>query len=177
VETCPNLTHLQLSEIGKLDDASLGQLHPLVHLVHLDVSSAGNITDDGVVPLIKAVGAKLEVLILDKNENLTDRVLVEGVKTSCTRLSELSLGFLPKLQSAGVEDLFTKWVNRPLTRLNLHRCIEIEDNALRLIVDHSGASLQFLDLNSDDELREDQLKYMAERCVQMRELDVSFVRE
>jgi DNA repair protein RAD7 len=152
-------------------------LHPLVNLVHLDISDAGDITDEGVVPLINAVGTNLEVLIVDKNENLSDRILIEGVRMSCTKLSELGLGFLSQLQSTGVEGLFAGWENRPLVRINLHRCREIKDDALKAIVEHSGATLRFLDVNSDDYLREEQLKAMAEGCPEMRELDLSFVRE
>lgn len=41
IERNPGLLNLQLSEIGKLSDASLKLLHPLKHLTTLDISRAG----------------------------------------------------------------------------------------------------------------------------------------
>lgn len=41
VERNPGLFNLQLSEVGKLNDISLGLLHPLKNLTTLDISRAG----------------------------------------------------------------------------------------------------------------------------------------
>ena len=95
VDTCTNLTSLQLAECDAMDDSSLALLHPLKHLRHLDLAKGGlkgeSFTDDGVVPLLDNVGAELLTLVLDDNMLLTDRTLIEGIKVNCVNLIELSL--------------------------------------------------------------------------------------
>ena len=72
VQHCPDLLNLQLSEIGKMTDLSLGILHPLTNLTSLDISRSGfpegtTLTDVGVVALLAAVGENLVELILDRS--------------------------------------------------------------------------------------------------------------
>ena len=177
----PNLLNLQLAQIGRLSDASLALIHPLKNLTTLDISRAGFpegtvLTDDAVVALIEQVGENLVELVLDENSLLTDRVLVEAVKVHCPRLRRLSLDGLHLLQSTGVEDLFTGWVNTGLTHLNLKRCLQVEDDALDKVVEHSGHSLRVLDLHSVDELGDDALKRLANGAPRLEWLDLSFVR-
>lgn len=177
----PNLYNLQLAEIGKLSDLSLPLIYPLKNLTTLDISFAGVnqgtvLTDDAVVALIEQVGENLVDLVLDGNHLLTDRVLVEGVKVHCPRLRRLGLEKIHLLQSKGVEDLFTDWVNTGLTHLNLNRCLQVEDDALDKIIDHSGQSLRVLELHSVDELGDDALKRLANGAPKLEYLDVSFVR-
>lgn len=107
---------------------------------------------------------------------LTDRVLTEGIKIHCPRLRSLSLHSLAKLESTGVQDLFTSWVNVGLTHLSLHRCTKIENEAISALVNHSGHSLRSLNLHSVDELEDHVLKDLARSAPLMEELDVSFIR-
>lgn len=75
VSKCPELYNLQLSEIGKLTDLSLGILHPLTNLTTLDISRSGlpegtSLTGEGVVALLEAVGENLVELVLDRSSFL-----------------------------------------------------------------------------------------------------------
>lgn len=183
VNTCPNLTHLQLAECGSLNDTSLALLHPLKNLKYLDLSHGGltgqGFTDDGIIPLLESVGSKLTTLILDDNVTLTDRTLIEGIKVNCTSLVDLSLRNLGEVLPTGIAELFgSDWVNtRGMIRLNLHRCIQLDDQALEAVIKHSGHSLTRLDLNSVDGLTEVGLRYLAENSPLLVELDISFVRQ
>lgn len=185
VDACPNLSELRLADIGLLDDTGLGLLHPLKNLTRLEIPNAGifngatgqKLTDDGVIGLLAAVGENLEVLDISANKLLTDRVLLEGVKPSCTRVKSLNLTGLGNLLTSGVTALFDGWDNKGLTELRLARCIRLGDEALSALLDHSGPSLETLDLNSLDELRADGLKHLAEASPAMEHLDVSFVRD
>lgn len=183
VKTSPNLTHLRLAEIGCLDDTSLALLHPLKHLEYLDLSHGGldgkSFTDEGVIALLENVGTNLTTLILDDNTALTDRTLIEGVKVNCPNLTELSLKNLDDILPTGVAELFNEdWVNQKgMVRLNLHRCTQLDDQALEAVINHSGKSLTKLDLNSVDAITEKGLKCLANHCPNLVELDVSFVRE
>lgn len=181
VENFPNLTELRLSEIQKLDNASLDLLHSLHNLTHLDLYRAGltgeNLTDEGVIPLIKAVGGKLHTLILSSNMNLTDGCLTQGVKSSCPNLRVLGLHELD-LTPVGVKDLFESWFeNSGLENLDLGGCIELDDEAIQAVVAHSGRELKDLNLHSvDAKLTEVGLKAVAAGCPELRKLDLGFVR-
>lgn len=111
-----------------------------------------------------------------ENYKLTDRVLVEGVKIHCPHLRSLSLHSLSRIQSAGLQDLFTSWVNTGITHLNLHRVSLLENEAIDALITHSGHSLIELDLNSVDELEETVLKRLASECKELRVVDLSFIR-
>lgn len=182
VQTSPGLTHLQLSECGLLDDPSLGLLHGLKNLRSLDISKGGlkgeNFTDDGVISLLEAVGETLQTLILDDNVLLTDRTLIEGIKVNCPNLIELSCKNLGELLPTGVAELFSEdWVNQKgMVRINICRCIQLDDQALEAIIRHSGKTLTKLDMNSVDQVTEQSLKLLAESLPYLSELDVSFVR-
>ena len=181
VQHNPNLYNLQLSEIGKLNESWLPLMYPLKNLTTLDLSRAGVIhgsvlNDDAVVALIEQVGENLVELVLDDNNLLTDRILVEGVKVHCPRLRRLGLEGMHLVQSKGVEDLFTGWVNTGLTHVNLKRCLQVEDDALDKLVEHSGEALRVLDLHSVDELGDDALKRLANGAPKLEWLDLSFVR-
>ena len=152
VENFPNLTELRLAEIQKLDDACLKLLMPLTSLTYLDISRAGltgqNLTDDGVVPLLQHVGQNLVTLVLNNNELLTDRVLLEGVRPHCPKLRHLGLRELADLMPEGAVGLFSDWEeNEGLETLDIARCIELDDAAIVEIVKHSGRSLRELDMN------------------------------
>lgn len=111
-----------------------------------------------------------------ENASLTDRVLTEGVKVHCPRLKLLSLGELDKVQSSGIQGLFTGWVNQGLTALNLHRVLPLENDAMLAILAHSGSTLEVLDVHSCDELCDEGLATLARSAPRLRSLDVSFVR-
>lgn len=176
------LRSLQLSECGLLDDASLALLHGCKQLRSLDITKGGlkgeNFTDDGVIALLENVGESLQTLVLDENLLLTDRTLIEGVKVNCPNLIELSLRNLGELLPTGVAELFGEdWVNQKgFVRLNLCRCIQLDDQALEAIIRHSGKTLTKLDINSVDQVTEQSLKLLAESSPYLAELDVSFVR-
>ncbi|KAK4050790.1 UV-damaged DNA-binding protein rad7 [Microbotryomycetes sp. JL201] len=181
VDRNSGLLKLQLSEIGKLNDASLSMLHPLKNLTSLDISRAGVdqgrvLTDEAVVALLESVGENLIELVLDQNYLLTDRVLVEGVKVHCPKLARLSLYGLVEIQSTGMQSLFQGWVNPGLESLVIHRCDHTDNDALAAIVSHSGHSLKELNLHSCDNLEVDALVNLASNCPAMQELDLSFVR-
>lgn len=162
-ENFPNLQELRLSEIQQLTDDSLHHLRPLKSLKYLDISRAGltatNLTDDGVIPLLESMGGNLETLILSENENITDRTLYEGVRLYCPRLRSLGLRLMARLESGGVAGLFRDWSSNPgLEKLDICRCLEIDDVAFEAILSHSGKSLVELDMNSVDKVTEKGIK-------------------
>ncbi|KAL8278410.1 hypothetical protein RQP46_009100 [Phenoliferia psychrophenolica] len=182
VQHCPGLLNLQLSEIGKMTDLSLGILHSLTNLTSLDISRSGfpegtALTDEGVVALLAAVGENLVELILDQNYELGDDVLVSGIKPHCKHLRSLSLAHLAHITPEGFSTLFDLWpLNSGLTHLSVHRCTSLSSSSLRSLLAHSAHSLQRLDLHSVDEIEQVDLFQLAKEATGIVELDVSFVR-
>ncbi|KAK4698450.1 DNA repair protein RAD7, partial [Phenoliferia sp. Uapishka_3] len=182
VTHCPDLYNLQLSEIGKLTDLSLGILHPLTNLTSLDISRSGfpegdSLTTEGVVALLAAVGENLVELVLDQNYNLGDDVLVLGIKPHCRHLRSLSLSHLADLTPEGFSTLFDLWpLNSGLSHLSIHRCTSLTSSSLRSLLAHSAHSLESLNLHSVDEIEQDDLFQLAKDTKGLVTLDVSFVR-
>ncbi|GAA5822019.1 hypothetical protein JCM10212_004657, partial [Sporobolomyces blumeae] len=237
----PSLSVLRLSEIGRFTGESLKYLYPLKgKLRSLDISRLGTpqgtvLEDDEVIELLKEVGGELDDLCLDGNVNLTERVLVEGIKPHCPHLRKLSLSDLGEIEPWGFETLFSdkvvekpsseeagatteqaegnaqaqgdaavvteteasegsassvptvststtapldspRWSSPGLTHLNLHRVSHLTSESLVPLLSHSGSSLVHLSLHSLDELSSEFLFSLADRCPNLRVLDLSFVR-
>ncbi|BGP26547.1 DNA dependent ATPase [Rhodotorula toruloides] len=195
VSHSPNLTHLQLAELGRFTSSSLDKLHSLKDLVSLDIARVGTpqgqtLQDDAVIALLANVGGNLARLVLDGNEKLTDKTLVEGIRLHCPALRELSLSNLTDVETSGVEALFTPPSPDPdsnapttpfsaagLTLLNLHRVSSLSPSALELVLTHSGRTLKHLNLHSCDDLTSDVLiDKLATSCPELEVVDLSFVR-
>ncbi|ORY88973.1 hypothetical protein BCR35DRAFT_189676 [Leucosporidium creatinivorum] len=144
----PGLFNLQLSEIGKLSDASLALLHPLKNLTTLDISRAGVdqgnvLTDDAVVALIEAVGENLEELVLDRESSAFASLL--GARRLALTLSLPSPSSLPSFNTiAFINNLTENYlltdrvllegikIHCPhLTRLSLHSLSLIQSTGLQ----------------------------------------------
>lgn len=101
VEHCPNLTEIGLAQIGPLDGECLKTLHDYKdQLTYLDVSDPGvsapgvppkSLEDGDVIELLKNVGSNLKTLNLSRNEDLTERTIIEGIIPYCHSLTELHL--------------------------------------------------------------------------------------
>lgn len=195
VSHSPNLAHLQLAEIGRFTPASLEKLHSLKNLVSLDIARLGTpqgqtLQDDAVIALLANVGGNLERLVLEGNEKLTEKTLVEGIRLHCPVLRELSLSNLHQVETSGVEALFTPpspdsdssaattpFSAAGLTLLNLHRVSSLSPTALELILTHSGRTLRHLNLHSCDDLTAEILTdKLATSCPDLEVVDLSFVR-
>lgn len=187
VECCPNITELGLAQIGPLDDAALKSLHAYTALTYLDISDPGvsapgvppkSLTDDGIIPLLTAVGGTLEHLDVSKNADVTDNLLLTGLKPHCKRLRVLRLSHCVELNTDAVAKLFTDWTNTNggLTRIDLERCVKLEDNAIKALVAHSGGNLAQLNLNSVDNITAEGLSAIANGCPNLEDLDLGFCR-
>lgn len=184
LENCPNLTHLALSRLSTLTDAApIYLLSELKNLRYLELSTNGDekssddiVTDDAMVAILQSVGHQLVSLNLDGCTSLTDNTLSE-IRQTCSKLENLSLKSVEDITNQGVYDLFHNWTaNSGLLSLSLQRCINVEDTALRAIVDHSKHSLVELDLNSVGLLTKASLRKLIE-VDNLTTLNVGFVRK
>jgi len=94
----PSLTWLSLRRCDQITDYGISHLLPkLTRLLHLDLCSCEKLTDTGVWCIEGSVGTRIETLLLDYCENITDR----GVQTiaSMNSLTVLDLSNCPKITS------------------------------------------------------------------------------
>ncbi|PPQ73574.1 hypothetical protein CVT24_007460 [Panaeolus cyanescens] len=150
VKNCPNIKELRLKEIGKLNDTMLKELQKLTAgLSYLDLSDPSrSCSEDAMIDLIAAVGPTLTHLNVSKHSLLTDAFLLEGLLPHVTRLRSLVLSYLPELTDKGVAQFFNEWKNNtPLEFLDISRNEELQNEALKAILLHSGKKLQELNIN------------------------------
>lgn len=175
---CPDLTELRLCNLYRLDDACIRLLAPLQNLRVLDLSRAGTeLTDDAVVELLNSVGSGLKELNLSANSSLSAPT-ISAIHACCTRLQHLDLADLELVTDEDIRGLFTNWDKNPgVAELNLSRVVELEDTGLAAIADHSGLTLESLDINSCSEISKDGLLYMLKQCKRLSRVDVGFIRQ
>lgn len=102
-----SLVDLRLKETSKLDDDWLSLVANFMNLASLDISRpARSISDNALIALLAQIGNKLSRLDVSGHEDLTDRVLVEGVKLHATKLASFSAADLPLLTDEGVSQFF-----------------------------------------------------------------------
>ncbi|KAG0380898.1 hypothetical protein BGX24_003372 [Mortierella sp. AD032] len=177
-DNCPNITHLRLGDCNLMDDEWLGPIAGLTKLKSLRIRNPepDKLTTSAVVKLIQAVGSGLEELELKGCDGLMDEVLVDAIRPSCVRVERLNLSGCEELTTEGVETLFKDWtVNPGLTYLNLENCVMLKDEALMAVTEHSGATLEDLNMSGMDEITKDALQTLT-RCVHLVDLNVSWCR-
>jgi len=133
-----------------------------------------------MVPILRKVGPKLEKLVLDGCAELGDETF-NTILDYCPNLHHLSLALLDAITDACVAEGFGSWrQNHGLRVLDLTRCMGIKDTGVQAILAHSGVTLQFLSLNSLDELTQETFKLLMDPKSnigdELVEMDVGFVR-
>ncbi|EWC46265.1 hypothetical protein DRE_04436 [Drechslerella stenobrocha 248] len=178
VDNCPDLEMLRLRTITHIDDECLRLLTGLPNLRVLEISQSDqDITDQPIIDILNTCGSALQELNLDGCALLTDAVL-DAIHQSCGQLEILSLEELGLLTNEGLSKLFMDWsVNEGLKSLNLCRCVCLEASGLARVADHSGETLQRLNLNSCKELGEDAWGFLTGCHMKwLEEVDLSFIR-
>ena len=174
----PGLTELRLSEIGKLSDEYIPHIATLSNLTYLDLSNPSHsLSDDAVLELLQAVGAKLTHLNLSGNEELTDATLLDGILAHVTHLNSLTLSNVPLLTDQGVAELFNSWsANTPLELLDLSRNHLPSSAALTAILAHSSGALKELTINSWREASNESLLELGEKAYGLTKIDIGWCR-
>ena len=161
VRTCPNLKRLKLRKCFKLGDAALAAISELLRLEHLSLRLVLSTSSQIVAHLISEVGPKLRTLSLENFENADDDVLV-AIRSSCTRLTKLRFTENDLCTDAGFSALFAPSEFPPLSFVDLssNRSIDyaapdgpvepigLASAGFQKLMDHSGSSLERLDISS-----------------------------
>lgn len=177
VAHCPNIEHLNLSSLARFDDECLLLLQRCRALKSLDVSfSGGDLTDDAVVKVLDLIGSGLESLNLAGNFGL-GTATTDAIHACCARLRSLDLSGCENLGNDDIVNLFTNWPkNKGLNELRLARIEDLTNNGLMAAVNHSGRTLEVLDINSCRMIDKEGLMEALDSCKRLRSFDVAFVR-
>ena len=141
---CPGLEDLQLGGCSGITNTSLRTLASLQRLRRLNLRSCWQVSDAGVMALASA----------GPGASLEDLNLQD-----CQRVSDLALRHV----SQGLGSL---------TSLNLSFCANISDSGMKSLSKIS--SLRSLNLRSCDNISDIGVGYLAEGCVSLQSLDLSF---
>ncbi|KAJ2857818.1 UV-damaged DNA-binding protein rad7 [Coemansia erecta] len=156
--------------------------------------------------VIRTLGAQLRVLDLSGFKDIDDLFILDTLDAHCQNLEELYLNECVSITPGAMAQFFhsqrqkAKVASKGYRRVGLGRCYMLTDSVIQELVLHSGATLTWLDLNSvDDNLskygllalsgaiykrhageNDDSEEYVLEKqtsgCVNLEEIDLSWVR-
>lgn len=137
-----------------------------------------DVNDEVVINILGQIGQSLRSLVLNGCLELTDSMVINGLTAFLGGNNALETLELEGLTSLTTDSLvyFFSGVSLPcLKRCSLKRCHQIGDMAtIELLLNSAKDSLQFLGLNSLNQLTKETFSIMS--CPNLSHLDVSFVR-
>lgn len=199
VDNCPDLQELRMSQFGLICDEWLPTFAKLKNLTSFDISSPGHysVHDDAMIALLQEIGPNLETLNISKHTALSDRVLLEGVAKHCPRIQHLVMHNMPDyafkrqedeqpdsdpkgITNEGMAKFFKAWKaagHKGLVSADLHGNYMAGSEALRALIQHSGATLEYLNISGWGQVSHQALSSLGQQCKNLRSLDLGWCRE
>lgn len=184
-----------MREFGLLADDWLPIIGRLKKLELLDLSAPGHasLTDQPVIDLLQQVGGDLESLSLEDHIRLTDKVLLKGIVPNCPQIRRLNMAnvadYTPPqeddqyeksgITNEGVAEFFKAWKENGhdglfAAEFNLNH--DLKEEALGALLDHSGRSLEKLDIKGWRTVSEEALNAIGTSCPNLKQLNVGWCR-
>lgn len=191
VKCCPNFKHLRLKHLSKLTDDWLEIIARLRKLKSLELeypdAKQQQPTSQSTIDMLSKIGNNLKVFAMRGCSLLDDDTLLKGLLPYCPQLSSLSLTQCELITSEGVQKLFRGWKEKEksgLDCLDLSRCLQVDDQALKEIVRHSHKTLKYINLHSLDNITANGLEVLAGAgegfegigCTSLHQANFGFVR-
>ena len=193
VAQCSNLKRLKIRHCSHLTVASVPMLANLTSLEHLTLYVAFVDTPSAsLVHLINTLGPQLRTLCLEGYLEADDTVL-SAIHSQCNRLAKIRLTGSSNYSDTGFSSLFTKWLNAPLTQIDLssNRDIDATDpegpqddpigfgsTGIEAMMLHSGSTLEKLDLHSCRHISHQSLLTIfngKQQYPALKDIDLSFI--
>lgn len=178
-QNCPKLKHLHLKYLPSIGDEALFLLTALTELESLEIElpEEAEIHDGPIIEILNATGSTLRTLTITGGVELTAETTT-AIKASCHNLLSLDLTDSESIPAAAIVDLFNGWEsNNSLTKLSVSRIYDLDDEGFRAILDHSGPTLEELNLNGCKMITKEVWATVIERGLpKLQLLDVGFVR-
>lgn len=164
-QTCTQLERLKISHNQKVTDAGIAHIANLPNLKYLTLelyeTSQRSTTSESYVAVLNSIGAGLRTFSLSAAHTVNDTVL-NAIHENCQNLSKLRITDNEVLTDQGFTNLFTNWLNPPLTFVDLHKCRHIDaaeprenpanvglcSNGFQALMKHSGQTLRILKIHS-----------------------------
>ncbi|KAK6603056.1 DNA repair protein rhp7 [Botrytis cinerea] len=160
-KTCPQLSRLKITHNQKVTDAGIAHISRISTLQHLGLEIHQTKTSEPYVQILDSVGPQLQTLSLGQVHEINDSVL-NAIHENCQNLNKLRITDNSVLTDAGFANLFTNWLNPPLSFIDLSKNRHIDasvprdnpDNiglcslGFQALMAHSGLTLRYLDINS-----------------------------
>lgn len=196
-ESCTNLKRLKMRSCPHMTEASINSIASISTLEHLTLSVARETTSEALAILITNLGPNLKTLCLE-NYALADDSLLSAIKQSCTQLQKFRLTGGEGFSDATFANLFWEdWSNPPLSYIDLSENRDMDQdigpdeeaaedpqaagfasNALKALFQHSGSTIQHLDLHSNRHISSEALMDVFDGVKQypnLTDVDLSFV--
>ncbi|KAK9480544.1 hypothetical protein V1514DRAFT_325695 [Lipomyces japonicus] len=174
------LQDVSFNRVNSLKPEDVSLLVKLSHLESLQISYMKDTlqNDDDIIDILKRVGPQLVSLNLDDCGDLSDKVLVDGIRPYCSNLQNLSLALGDGFTSDGFQGLFTEWeINHGLINVNFSRCSNVGDEGIQAFIQHSAKTIVILNLNSVYPLTSSTFQLLASSdCEFLSQLDVGFLK-
>ncbi|KAH8830465.1 hypothetical protein DL96DRAFT_944407 [Flagelloscypha sp. PMI_526] len=148
-------------------------------LRYLDLSHPSEAcSQDALLELIYNLGVNLEHLDLRGHDTIMDEFFTRGILSCCSHLRTLIMASVSEeLTDAGIAAFFSSWQNPPLTHIDLSRNPSLASSALTALLDHSGATLEYLNINGWKNVSHDTATSVAVKARELRRLDMGWCRE
>lgn len=181
-EGCTNLEVLELERLCQMYDPT--PLHLLgANMPHLKRLVLGGLepeawSDDAMIQILNMVGAQLDSLVLKyPGTNLSDQT-IDAIAATCGNLHALEIPGFMSISEEAVIDMFTKWrrenSNTGVQKLNLEKCFNIGEAGVSAAIEHSGATLVELNINSLRKIGPGVLNKLCD-LPNLTKLDIGFV--
>ncbi|KAG8465254.1 hypothetical protein KFE25_012617 [Diacronema lutheri] len=197
---CRELSSLALDHCAALDDEALAPLAALRGLTELSLVGLPLLTPDGLVGLLTtppldapasgaaasgaaaapsqpcaALGARLELLSLAENEQMTDEALIAIAAHCASCLHTLDLSGLHRLTDDGVGACVLQ--GAALRCVRLRGICALSDEPVRELADRRGAALCELSLNGCAQISNETVRALEAQCSSgLVALDLSWCR-
>eukprot|EP00842_Homolaphlyctis_polyrhiza_P006745 jgi/Hompol1/7071/HPOL_005175-RA len=179
-DTALNLATLSLTTCARVGDEAIRIIAGMNTLRQVELNGLGQgVTVESLLHLVNSLGPHLTTLSLDGYELLDDTV-VEQIATVCKSLTHLSLAECPRISSDGMIKCLSKFnttAPEGLISLSLNRNVLLNDAVIHAVCNQIGHTLQHLSINGLDEITENAVKDLAQKCTpRLITLDISWIR-
>eukprot|EP00252_Welwitschia_mirabilis_P006445 TRINITY_DN17328_c0_g1_i1.p1 TRINITY_DN17328_c0_g1~~TRINITY_DN17328_c0_g1_i1.p1 ORF type:complete len:686 (-),score=109.31 TRINITY_DN17328_c0_g1_i1:517-2574(-) len=199
VQGCPNIKQSIFRKCDISDQGLKAFVKMGVSLESLLLEECNFISQLGLIDAVGSSAGKLRVLTIVKCSGITEVGLeMPNAVPACRPLKTLNVrscpsfgnGCLalmgmacPQVQSLDLNGLkaisddglltFLGYIKASLVKLNLSGCIELTDRAVFVIASLFGQSLETLNFEGCKKLTDHGLKFIADHCPNLQELDIS----
>eukprot|EP00292_Cryptomonas_paramecium_P011237 CAMPEP_0113682174 /NCGR_PEP_ID=MMETSP0038_2-20120614/12482_1 /TAXON_ID=2898 /ORGANISM="Cryptomonas paramecium" /LENGTH=317 /DNA_ID=CAMNT_0000601145 /DNA_START=10 /DNA_END=963 /DNA_ORIENTATION=+ /assembly_acc=CAM_ASM_000170 len=170
-DRCSNLRRIDLVGVMTLTDSQLAMMHSCRNLHTVLLGGCIVLTPAAITSFLETCGGGLE--ILDLSGCRVDAQVMEALSRCCTKVRELSLGYLEEVPFRALPLLLRNAAGR-ITSLALNRSVMVGDSTLLLLGRHMAASLTSLDITGCKRVTREGVLFLAWHCKELRSLKVRY---